>query len=277
MLVDLDPGQVEAAATGLGERALGLAADVTDRGSIEAAVAEAKQRFGKVDVVVANAGIATRIATMRSLPAEDWERVMEVNLFGVWRTVRAGMEEVVANRGQFVIVSSSYAFSNGVLNSAYAAAKSGVEALGRALRAELRPLGASATVAYFGWIKTEMVRKGFEDPFADRFRNEVVPKFLTRQVPVSEAGGVIIDALEKRGARAIAPLEWKALFFARGFTSPVMDAQFDDDPVLMEIVVGAEQAEFDRRECRPGLIRGGRSCRRAGRHPCGPSSSRPAA
>ncbi len=246
-LVDLDAGQVEAAAAGLGERALGLAADVTDRESIEAAVADTKQRFGKVDVVVANAGITTRIATMRSLPAEDWERVMEVNLFGVWRTVRAGMEEVVENHGQFVIVSSSYAFSNGVLNSAYAAAKSGVEALGRALRAELRPLGASATVAYFGFIETEMVRKGFEDPFADRFRREVVPKFLTRQVPVSQAGGVIIDALEKRGARAIAPLEWRALFFARGFTSPVMDHQFDDDPVLREIVVGAEQAEFERR------------------------------
>jgi NAD(P)-dependent dehydrogenase (short-subunit alcohol dehydrogenase family) len=185
---------------------------------------------------------------MRSLPAEDWERVMEVNLFGVWRTVRAGMEEVIANRGQFVIVSSSYAFSNGVLNSAYAAAKSGVEALGRALRAELRPLGASATVAYFGFIKTEMVRKGFEDPFADRFRTEVVPKFLTRQVPVSEAGGVIIEALEKRGARAIAPLEWEALFFVRGLTSAVMDQQFEDDPAMMEIVLGAEQAEFARRE-----------------------------
>ncbi len=248
VLVDLDSAQVEAAAASLGERALGLAADVTDRASIKEAVAEAKQRFGKVDVVVANAGITTRIATMRSLPAEDWERVLEVNLFGVWRTIRAGLEEVIENRGQFVIVSSSYAFSNGVLNSAYAAAKSGVEALGRALRAELRPLGASATVAYFGFIRTEMVRKGFEDPFADRFRNEVVPKFLTRQVDVSEAGGVIIEALESRGARAIAPLEWKALFFARGFTSPWMDGQFDNDPVMKEIVIGAEQAEFDRRK-----------------------------
>jgi NAD(P)-dependent dehydrogenase (short-subunit alcohol dehydrogenase family) len=200
-----------------------------------------------VDVVVANAGITTRIATMRSLPAEDWERVMEVNLFGVWRTVRAGMEEVLANRGQFVLVASSYAFSNGVLNSAYASAKSGVEALGRALRSELRPLGASAAVAYFGFIRTEMVRKGFEDPFADRFRTEVLPEFLTRQVPVAEAGKVVIDAIESRGPRAIAPLEWKALFYARGFTSPLMDSQFDNDETLRGIILGAEQAEFDRR------------------------------
>jgi NAD(P)-dependent dehydrogenase (short-subunit alcohol dehydrogenase family) len=246
-LVDLDPAHVGEAAAGLGERAIGIAADVTDRDSIEQAVADTKARFGRVDVVVANAGITTRIATMRSLPAEDWERVMEVNLFGVWRTVRAGMEEVLANRGQFVLVASSYAFSNGVLNSAYAAAKSGVEALGRALRSEIRPLGASAAVAYFGFIRTEMVRKGFEDPFADRFRTEVLPEFLTRQVPVSEAGKVVIDAIESRGPRAIAPLEWKALFYARGVTSPLMDSQFDNDETLREIILGAEQAEFDRR------------------------------
>jgi NAD(P)-dependent dehydrogenase (short-subunit alcohol dehydrogenase family) len=250
-LVDLDLAHSQQAASGLGERAIGLAADVTDRDSIEQAVADAKERFGRVDVVVANAGITTRIATMRSLPAEDWERVMEVNLFGVWRTVRAGMEEVLANRGQFVLVASSYAFSNGVLNSAYASAKSGVEALGRALRSELRPLGASAAVAYFGFIRTEMVRKGFEDPFADRFRTEVLPEFLTRQVPVAEAGKVVIDAIESRGPRAIAPLEWKALFYARGFTSPLMDSQFDNDETLRGIILGAEQAEFDRRGITP--------------------------
>ena len=247
VLVDLDPEQVKQAAAELGERALGLTADVTDRDSIEGAIEAAVKRFGKVDVVVANAGIA-RFGTIRTITTEDWERVLEVNLFGVWRTVRAGMEQVIENRGQFVIVSSSYAFSNGVLNSPYAAAKSGVEALGRALRAELRPLGASATVAYFGFIKTEMVKKGFENPFVDRMRQEVVPTFLTRQAPVSEAGGVIIDAIEERGARAIAPAEWKALFYARGFTASLMDRQFDEDPVLKEIVLGAEQAERDLRE-----------------------------
>ncbi len=244
VLVDLDREQAEAAAAGLGERALGLKADVTDRDSIEGAITSAVERFGKVDVVVANAGIA-RVGTIRATATEDWERVVEVDLFGVWRTVRAGLEQVIENRGQFVIVSSSYAFSNGVLNSPYAAAKAGVEALGRALRAELRPLGASATVAYFGFIKTEMVKKAFEDPSVDRVRKQVIPGFLTREVPVSEAGGVIIDALEGRGPRAIAPAEWKALFYARGFTAQLMDRKFDSDPVLQEIVLGAEQTESD--------------------------------
>jgi NAD(P)-dependent dehydrogenase (short-subunit alcohol dehydrogenase family) len=245
-LVDLDLAHAEAAASGLGSRAIGLAADVSDRASIQAAVDATRERFGKVDVVVANAGIATTLTTMRAVRTEDWERVVNVDLFGVWRTVRAGMEEVVRNRGQFVLVSSSYAFSNGVLNSPYAASKAGVEAFGRALRSELRPLGASATVAYFGWIKTELVKKGFEDPFADRFRKEVVPSFLTRQVPVSRAGRVIIKALESRSARAIAPWEWAILFHARGAAQPVLDRQFDTDTTLHEIILGAEQAEFDR-------------------------------
>jgi hypothetical protein len=54
--------------------------------------------------------------------------------------------------------------------------------------------------------------------------------------------------LEKRSARAIAPVEWKVLFYARGFASPLMDRQFDDHPTVMESLLGAEQAEFDRRE-----------------------------
>ena len=245
-LVDLDAGQAEDAAARLGPRAIGIAADVTDRESIEAAVARAKDKFGRVDVVVANAGIATLVTTMRAIPAEDWERVLEVNLFGVWRTVRAGMDEVVRNGGQFVLVSSSYAFANGMLNSAYAAAKSGVEAMGRALRAELGPLGASATVAYFGWIKTEMVRSAFEDANADRLRKEVSPPILMRQVPVSQAGRAIIRAIESRSPRAIAPWEWNLLFFARGLFSPLMDRQLESDPTAGEIVLAAEAAELDR-------------------------------
>ena len=61
------------------------------------------------------------------MPEEEWERVLQTNLFGVYNTVRAGMEQVIANSGQFVLVSSSYAFMNGVLSSPYATAKAGVE------------------------------------------------------------------------------------------------------------------------------------------------------
>lgn len=241
VLTDVEGSGVERAAELVGPRTLGLVADVRDLGQIEAAFEAAVERFGRVDVVVANAGIAPEITTVRSADPEDWERVVDVNLFGVWRTVQAGLPQVLANRGQFVLVSSSYAFMNGVLNSPYATAKAGVEALGRALRAELMPRGASATVAYFGWIRTELVRKAFDDPIVDRMRHEAVPSLLTRRIPVRRAGRAIINGVENRSPRVIAPFEWRLLFLLRGVLGPFTDLGFERDPQVAEIVRAAEQ------------------------------------
>ena len=241
VLTDVEGSGVERAAELVGPRTLGLVADVRDLGQIEAAFDAAVERFGRVDVVVANAGIAPEITTVRSADPEDWERVVDVNLFGVWRTVQAGLPQVLANRGQFVLVSSSYAFMNGVLNSPYATAKAGVEALGRALRAELMPRGASATVAYFGWIRTELVRKAFDDPIVDRMRHEAVPSLLTRRIPVRRAGRAIINGVENRSPRVIAPFEWRLLFLLRGALGPFTDLGFERDPQVAEIVRAAEE------------------------------------
>ncbi|MCO5314627.1 MAG: short-chain dehydrogenase/reductase [Solirubrobacterales bacterium] len=240
-LLDLDREEAELAANSIGPRAAGFACDVTDPAALDTAFAAVRERFGKIDVVVANAGIAARKAeTIRSIDPEEWRRIYEVNLFGVWRTVRAGIEDVVSNGGQFVLVSSSYAFANGMLNSAYATAKAGVEALGRGLRAELTPVGASATVAYFGWIDTKMVEDAFDDPVVDRLREEVFPGWATRRVPVDRAGKAVIKALEKRSARAIAPNEWKGLFYARGLAGPATDKTFDQDPAVARSIKEAE-------------------------------------
>ena len=105
-----------------------------------AAVAETVERFGGLDVAVANAGIAPpTVTTTRTMPGEEWERVFEVDLLGVWHTVRAALPQIVERGGQIVFIASVYAFANGMLNSPYAVSKAGVESLGRALRAELAP------------------------------------------------------------------------------------------------------------------------------------------
>jgi len=240
-LLDLDAGEAASAAEAIGPRAAGLGCDVTDPIALESAFSEVRRRFGRIDVVVANAGMSARRAeTIRSINPEEWRRVYEVDLFGVWRTVRAGMDDVTANGGQFVLVSSSYAFANGMLNSAYATAKAGVEALGRGLRVELTPVGASSTVAYFGWIDTKLVADAFDDPVVDRLRRELFPKWATRRVPVQRAAGAIVAALERRAPRAIAPNEWKGLFYARGVAGPLTDRQFDRDPSVARSVNEAE-------------------------------------
>ncbi len=240
-LLDLDAGEAVTAAGRIGPRAVGLDCDVTDPDALGKAFGEVREKFGRIDVVVANAGMAARKAeTIRSTDPEEWRRIYEVDLFGVWRTVRAGIGDVVENGGQFVLISSSYAFTNGMLNSAYAAAKAGVEALGRGLRAELTPVGASATVAYFGWIDTRLVEEAFDDPVVDRLREEVFPKWATRRVPVERAGKAIVGALERRAPRAIAPNEWKGLFYARGLAGPATDRQFDRDPSVARSIREAE-------------------------------------
>ena len=84
------------------------------------------------------------------------------------RTVEAALPEIVRRRGHVVVVASIYAFTNGVGTMPYAMSKAAVEQLGRALRVELVPHGASASVAYFGFIDTEMVHQGIDqDPLAE--------------------------------------------------------------------------------------------------------------
>ena len=240
-ICDLDREAVDRAVAAVGPSSAGFVADVAEFDQVRDAFEGAVDRFGKVDVVIANAGIGPPIETVRTIDPEAWDRVLAVNLFGVYNTVRAGMEQVIANGGQFVLVSSSYAFMNGILNSSYATAKAGVEALGRSLRAELLPRGASATVAYFGWIKTDLVRNAFEDPVVDRFRREAVPTFLTRQISVSKAGRALIEGILERSPRVIVPFEWKLLFHLRGLIGPLVDRRFEADPQVAEIVIEAER------------------------------------
>jgi NAD(P)-dependent dehydrogenase (short-subunit alcohol dehydrogenase family) len=243
VLVDLEREPAEAAAARLGgERALGLAADVTDAEAMRAAVDTAVERFGGLDIVVANAGIGPPTATNRVVDVEAYERVIEVDLLGVWRTVRAGLDQVAQRGGHVVVVASVYAFVNGVLASPYAIAKAGVEQLGRALRVELAPHGASASVAYFGFIDTHMVRDSMEDDLGRRFE-QTVPSFMLRRLPPSAAGEAIVHGIETRAPRIIAPRWWRVLSVLRGIVNPLFDARLERDRRVQELVRAADRPE----------------------------------
>src|SRR5438874_1453380 len=137
---------------------------------------------------VANAGIAARVATFRAMSPETFERVLDVNLMGVYRTVEAALPEIVRRRGHVVVVSSVYAFTNGIGAVPYAMSKAAVEQLGRALRVELVQHGASASVAYFGFIDTEMVHQAIDrDPLADSML-DAFPRILRKRLQPSVAG-----------------------------------------------------------------------------------------
>lgn len=243
-VVDIDEGEAREAAERIGARAIGVGADVTDGAATMRAVATAVERFGGLDVLVANAGIAQpRVATVRGIGEEEWERVLEVDLLGVWRTVRAALPQIVERRGHVVVIGSIYSWANGALNSPYAVAKAGVEALGRSLRAELAPLGASAGVAYFGWVDTKLVQDGFDRDHSDRLR-ENVPEWLLKRIPPDEAAAALVRGIEQRAPRTYAPKWWRIPSVLRGILNPLLDRRFDRNPQMLE-TIRAVEAEAD--------------------------------
>ncbi len=247
-IVDLDAEEAREAAERIGERALGIAGDVTDVGAMRAAVAETVERFGGLDVAMANAGLAPpSIATIRSVPAEEWERVIEVNLLGVWHTVRAALPQVSERQGHIVVVASVAAFANGMLGSSYMTSKAGAEQIGRALRTELTPLGASASVAYFGWVDTKMVQETFERPGAGVLE-ELVPDFLMRRITPEQAGAAVVKGIEERAPRIFAPRWWRYLSALRGLINPLLDRRSERDPRIAAAIRDAEARSESQRE-----------------------------
>jgi NAD(P)-dependent dehydrogenase (short-subunit alcohol dehydrogenase family) len=234
-IVDLEAQAArDAAARVHDSRALGLAADVADRNAMQRAVAATVERFGALDVVVANAGIASRVATFRSTAPETFERVLDVNLMGVCRTVDAALPEIIRRGGHVVVVSSVYAFINGIGATPYAMSKAAVEQFGRALRAELIQHGASASVAYFGFIDTEMVHRAIDsDPLADAML-DAFPRPLRKRLPAAAAGEAIVSGIEHRRPRIIRPRRWALISLLRGVLGPLSDAQIERDESTQE-------------------------------------------
>lgn len=228
-VLDLNAEEAREAAERIGPRALGLGGDVTDQNAMFAAVAEVVEKFGGLDVAVANAGIAQKqFATARSISGEEWERVFEVDLLGVWRTVRAALPPIVERQGQMVVVSSVYAFANGMGNTPYAVAKAGVEALGRSLRVELAPHGASASVAYFGWVDTKLVQDAFDQEDSGRIR-ELSPEWLLKRITPDEAGAGLVRGIEERAPRIFVPKWWRYVSALRGIVNPLLDKRMESD------------------------------------------------
>ncbi len=247
-VVDLDAGEAREAAERIGERAIGIAGDVTDAGAMRAAVAETVERFGGLDLAMANAGLAPpSMSTMRSVSSEEWERVIEVNLLGVWHTVRAALPQVTERKGHIVVVASVAAFANGMLASSYMTSKAAVEQMGRALRTELAPFGASASVAYFGWVDTRMVQETFAQPGAGTLE-KIAPAFMMKRITPAAAGAAVVKGIEERAPRIFAPSWWRYLSALRGLLGPLLDRQSERDPRIATAIREAEERSSGERD-----------------------------
>ncbi|MGV0813779.1 short-chain dehydrogenase/reductase [Mycolicibacterium boenickei] len=204
-LLDRDERAVQGVATSLSGRAAAFVADVCDPAAVAEATSRVIDHFGGIDVVVANAGIVGPIATFATMEAEAFERVIEVNVLGVARTVRAALPSIVERNGYVLVIASAAAAIPTPTISAYGVSKAGAEALGRSLRMELTETGATAGVAYFGLIDTGMVRNdllggsGLEAVLAP------LPKWFSEPAPVNEAARSIVDGIKARARWVYAP------------------------------------------------------------------------
>ncbi|MGC9440616.1 short-chain dehydrogenase/reductase [Streptomyces sp. WG5] len=217
---------VAALARELGEEGtLPLSVDVTDRAALDDAVARTVDRFGRLDVVFANAGIApARPATVATVDPATFERVIEVNLLGVWRTARAALPQIRAHRGHVLVNASVYAYVNGVVNCAYAASKAAVEQFARALRVELSTDGATAGVLYPGWVATEMTRPVFGgDDLATRMRETGFPRAFAASIPAEAVALRVVQGIERRTASITVPRRWQPVGILRGVVNPLCD------------------------------------------------------
>lgn len=246
VLLDLDEAATVAAAASISETdTLGMAADVTDRVALKRAFDAAVERFGGIDIVIANAGIAPPIQTIRATEDETFDAIIAVNLTGVWNTVKAGLPQVIERRGHIHVVASIYAFFNGLGQAPYAMSKAGVEQLGRALRAELSIHGATAGIAYFGFIDTAMVQSAFDDPLGQKVK-KVVPPGLGKMLPPAAAGEAIAVAVERRKIQVIRPRGWWIPQYGRGFLVRAEQLAIGRDKRVQAIIREGDQPASDR-------------------------------
>jgi len=158
-LAGLEPEQLGLVASACGN-APWAQCDVRDRLAVDAAVSSLVEQLGGLDVVVANAGVAAQLPVVGGNP-ETFEQTIEVNLLGTYYTLRACGPHLLHDRGYALVIASLGGAVHLPLMGAYAASKSGVEALANSLRAELRPAGTRVGVAYFAELDTDMTRRGF--------------------------------------------------------------------------------------------------------------------
>jgi NAD(P)-dependent dehydrogenase (short-subunit alcohol dehydrogenase family) len=222
-LVDLAADAVEHAAVELGDRALPIAADVTDADALRAAAAETARHFGGIDVTVANAGLGI-LEPILSGDRAAQQRMLDVNLGGVLDTLRATAPYAIERRGYLLAIASGAAISHLPFLGVYGATKAGVEALGNALRTELLSRGVQVGIGYFLFTKTPML----DGPGARNLplleRGMGWP--LNRHLPVEHVGSVIVRGIDRRARRVFAPRLVGPLLPLRQLLGPVIEQQF---------------------------------------------------
>jgi NAD(P)-dependent dehydrogenase (short-subunit alcohol dehydrogenase family) len=203
VLVDCDTGNVQAVARSLGNDVLALTADVTSMAQCEAAVAATLSRHSRIDVVWANAGMAS-FGPLSHTDPRAWKRCMDINIHGTFNTVRSALPAVMAARGYVLATASVASFGHAPFMSAYAGSKAAIEAMCDAWRIELASHGVGVGVIHPTWVTTPLVTEGVLHPSFVRLR-DTMPGPLGREIPAARAAALMVDGIERRDRRIWVP------------------------------------------------------------------------
>jgi len=202
-LIGLEGDLLRANARALGERAMAFETDVTDRVAVTSAFESIRERWGRIDAVVSNAGI-TNYDLLQTMSPTHFERVIGVNLGGTFNAIQASLPALKESKGYFLGVASIAAASAPPGMAAYGASKAATESLCDTFRSEVVHLGIGVGVAYFGWLATELVKTGEGHP-AFNFMRMHLPRPLRSIAPVDIAVKAIVEGVVRRKRRVMAP------------------------------------------------------------------------
>jgi NAD(P)-dependent dehydrogenase (short-subunit alcohol dehydrogenase family) len=203
-LIGLEPELLAALSDELGDAAAWWEADVRDGAAVATAIDAAAAHFGRIDHVLANAGIAS-YGTVRQIDEEAFTRVVDINVNGVFRTLKHATPHLARTRGYALVVASQASFTPLAGLASYNASKAGAEALGLAYKQEVAHLGIKVGVCHPSWIDTDIVRNAEKDLPTFRAVRQHLPWPANGTTSVEECVTLILRGLAKKKGRVYVP------------------------------------------------------------------------
>ncbi len=237
-LLDCDGDSLAATAAALDAGVFSAVADVTSELECQAAVEATVARHGRIDIVWANAGVAS-FGPLAHTDPKAWKRCIDVNVMGVFNTVRAALPEILRGRGYVLVTASVSSFAHPPAMSAYAASKAAVEAMCNAWRIELAAHDVRVGVIHASWVKTPLVTEGALHPAFRRLR-ATMPALLNAETEAAVAAQAIAEGIERRARRIWVPgwvrvLHWlRALLHAPWAERELLRAAPDIERLYLE-------------------------------------------
>ena len=196
-----------------GAQAVVHVGDVTKRADLDAAVTLAVERYGRLDVAIANAGFGV-VGPLAKLGVEDYRRQFETNVFAAIETSKACLPELLKSRGRLVLIGSVAGYISTPNASPYAMSKFAIRAFAEALRPELEPQGVAVTLISPGFVTSEIRQvdnRGGWHPKA----KDALPTWLP--MPAEHAARKIVSAIHRRRREAIITTHGKVLVWLSRF------------------------------------------------------------